>query len=296
MPTDIQQIKAFRTVTVNVSPSNEVVVEWSLDPRYKLAGTGMDFYIEMSPDGAAEWIRLNEGAPETNTCVFVDQVTRCGMKNGQFYRVILDDGVEEHASVPQHVLGILNRHDWLLARDIIRKEYLRMVKTHAGNKGWLLKKREHGIKCTTCIDEDLEQVVSSRCPECFGTRYLRGYYDAIPYYMDFNASKRDKQIDVNLGTSDERPEAVRCIAYPRLDSYDIWVDGDTNIRYIVRGVEIISKMRNIPLIYKAALFAINAKAIEYSIPFEQPIGDYIDPPPPETKGGWTSGIASEDVW
>lgn len=292
----MQQIFAFRTVTVFVNTDSQVLIEWKLDPRYKLTGPNMDFYIEVSPDGGAEWTRLNAGAPEQNVCSYVDEISRCGMKNSTFYRVILDDGTEEHASKPQHTLGVLNRHDWLLARDIIRKEYLRMRKTIAGSKGWLIKRREHGIKCDTCLDEDTEQVVNSDCPRCFGTRYLRGYYNALPYYLDFSASQRNKQVTVDYGTTDERPIQARAVAYPRLDSYDIWVDEDTNIRYIVRNIEEIAKVRNIPLIYRAQLFAINPRSIEYSIPLEIPIEDYLTTPPPETTGGWTEGIASEDVW
>ena len=128
------KVFTFERVTAYITPNNEKIVEWRLNKCFEFEGTDDPvFYIEWAR-GGGEWSRINPEDPIANMCLYLDEDKyRCGMKNDVFYRVIADDGVREYASKPAHTLGELPHRDWLLARDIIRKEYLRMVKTSAGS-------------------------------------------------------------------------------------------------------------------------------------------------------------------
>ena len=284
------RIFAFERVWVTASPDGLKVIEWRLNKSFPLPAGTIEFYVEFAR-AAGEWTRLNPDSPETNTCVFVDpDPRRCGYANNEFYRVVMVVAGTSYHSTPEPTLGVWNTHDWLIARDVVRKEYLRL-KRYAGVLGHLLKRREHGPKCTACLDWDTEDVVNTDCAFCYGTGYIGGYYDAIPYYMDLSGSATNRDVRQPFGESDNRKHTGRSVAYPMLNSYDLWVDGDKNKRYIVRQVEDTVEIKGRPLVYTSELRELPASSTEYSVPLEQDLTDEIGvaPDSPESAG-WRRDI------
>ena len=286
----------FKQVEVFITPASETIIQWWLDRCFPMNSAQPVFYIEVARAGG-EWSRLNPDEPVTNYCVYVDRVKyRCGKDNDIFYRVIASDGVNEFASTPEATLGVWNRHDLLIARDVVRKEYL-LLKQYNGTLGYLLKRRNYGVPCSNpnCLDPDLLIPVSDSCPECFGTGFQNGYFNALAYYIDLGAFASSKDVAIPIGTIDSRTRLGRCVAYPRVDEYDIWVDGDKNKRYVIREVERLVEIKGKPLVYKLKLNELSVSAAEYRIPLDQPVpvpvGESSGSPELPTQGGWQQGIS-----
>lgn len=281
-------------VWATVTPLGHTIIEWRLNKDYRFEGTSLVFYIEYAyaVDG---WTRLNPDEPVVNECIYVDtNQYRCAVSNDVYYRVVAYDGIREYNSRPISTLGVLTERDWLIVRDVVRKEYLRLKK-YVGTFGYLLKRREHGIPCHVCLEYDVEEVVDSRCPVCYGTGIIGGYYNALPYWVDQSGTTTRKDVKQPLGMVDNKVRVTRTVAYPRLDTYDMWVDGDKNKRYKFREVSSEVELKGTPIVYISKMHEIPAANIEYEVPLEQDLSIY-DPPgaPEKTPLGWRRGITFQE--
>lgn len=286
----------FKKVEVYVTPQGNAIIQWWLDRCFPMASAMPVFYVEIARAGG-EWERLNPNDAVVNTCVYVDRNKyRCGKDSDIFYRVVAFDGVNEFFSAPEATLGVWNRHDLLIVRDVVRKEYL-VLKQYNGAGGYLLKRRNYGVPCPNpnCLDHDLEVPTSGSCPVCFGTGFQNGYYNALTFYIDLGAFASSKDVTIPIGTLDPQTRLGRCVAYPRVDEYDIWVDADKNKRYVIREVERLVELKGKPLVYKLKLNELAASSPEYKVPLEQdvpvPPGQSSSSPDLPTQGGWRQGIS-----
>lgn len=298
---DTNKIFVFHRVIVSVTPGAAQIITWELNPLFRPKGPFLIYYIEFA-HALGEWTRLNPDDALVNECTYVDDnKRRCGLNNDEYYRIIAFDGIQEYASKPEPTLGVWNRHDWLIARDVIRKEYLRLRK-FVGAQGWLLKRRKGGIPCE-CNDWDTGEPVNSFCDACFGTGIQGGYYNAIPFWLDIDAGPKAGDVSIPTGVVDNRSTTARAVAYPRLDTYDIWIDGDMNKRYVIRKVDSPVDFRGKPVIYNLLLNQIPASGIEYSIPLEQSLEDIFGPAPsPDcvinpnlSTSGWRQGLGEQEL-
>lgn len=287
----------FERVEVYVTPANEKIIQWWLDRCFPMDSAVPVFFIEVSR-AAGEWERLNPDAPVADHCVYVDRTNyRCGKDNDVFYRVVAFDGTTEFVSQPEAMLGVWNKHDFLISRDVVRQEYL-MLRKFTGTLGYLLKRRTHGVPCQNpaCLDHDLKIPTTTACPNCYGTGFQNGYYNGLPYYIDLSAFSSNKDVTQPIGTTDNRSRLGRAVAYPRVDEYDIWVDADKNKRYVIRGeVERLVEIKGKPLVYKLKLNEISVSNVVYRIPLEQnvpvPEGESSGSPDLPKQGGWQRGIS-----
>ena len=288
------RVFTFSSVEVYLTPDNEKIVEWKVNSRFEFKTSAVVFHVEIAR-AAGEWTRIS-ATPIQNTCVFLDAAQhRCGIDSDIYYRVVADDGTCEYPSHPAHTMGEMSRRDRVMSREILRKEYLRMRKTPAGTLGQLLRRREHGTRCTSCVDFDLEEPVGSFCTECYGTGFKRGYYNAIPYYMDVSVSSSQKDVTSPMGLQDNQTKTARCVAFPRISTYDIWVHTSANLRFVIRGVASVAEVRSIPLIYSTQIRPLPVSDIVYQVPMDQtenvPVECVAD-----TESGWRQGIAYDEVF
>ena len=290
------KIFAFDEVSVYVTPENAKIVEWRLDRRFRFAGWPLQFFIEWAWP-AGEWTRLNPTDPVTDSCFFVDTAAyRCAASDDTYYRVVAYDGIQDYTSRPAHTLGALNHHTWLLARDVLRKEYLRLKK-FIGTFGYLLRRREHGEKCPVCAEFDIEDSGTSQCPICYGTGIVGGYYNAYPYWIDLSGTIDRKDIDEPFGVVDNQVRQGRGVAYPRVRAWDLWVHGSANRRFIIRTVTTGVELQGVSLVYTPIeLRELPPSNIEYSIPMEASHGSSSSSGAVEQDSGWRRGISHEEIW
>jgi len=291
------RIFTFTDVQVYITPENEKIIQWWLNPYFKFESSVVGFHVEYARSGG-EWCRITD-TMITNVCLYLDEDSyRCGMDNDVWYRIIaVDANGVEYVSRPAHTLGEMNRHDWLVARDILRKEYLRLHR-YVGTFGYLLKKREHGTKCSECADYDMEEPIGL-CTNCFGTGFKYGYYNAIGFFLDLSGVSSSRDVKEPFGIEDTRIRNARAVAFPWVGTYDIWVHGSANRRYVLRKVVTATEIRSVPLVYfPIELRLLEASNIAYQIPMTQELElpDAGMPCANPQQGGWRRGIDFDEVF
>ena len=287
------KIFTFLSVEVYIVPGNQKIIEWRLNPHFRFKALPIVFFVEWARAGG-EWTRLNPDNP-VDSCLYLDENNyRCSVVNDVYYRVVAYDGVDEYNSKPAHTFGVLDAESWLIARDIIRKEYLRLKK-YVGTPGYILKKRNHGPRCDACADFDTEEIIDTTCEDCFGTGFLQGYYDAIPYYFDLTGVTSTKDVALPFSVVDDKARQARGVAYPRLDTYDLWVTADSNRRFILRRVAEVVALRGVPLVYQVEMRRVPATSPVYQVPLYQPLLPDQDPAI-VSESGWRDGIDYMQPW
>lgn len=194
-----------------------------------------------------DWTSL--GSPATNAGYLTDATRRAFGKTLLIsYRVKLVTGVATYYSPPATTLGALNKQDWLRVQEIIRKEKL-LHRVATSTEGFLLRRKRSGAACTRCLDPRTKEVTLSKCTLCLGTRFLGGYFAAVAgtYCRVEPNSTREQQ---NLQTGPEKQDVTkgRVIAVPGMESLDVWIDGDSDLRYYVHVTDVLAQIRNVPVI------------------------------------------------
>ena len=163
----------------------------------------------------------------------------------------------------------------LIAQEIIRKEEMLMRKK-TGTSGLLWKRRHWGALCE-CVDPDSGMAMDSHCLQCYGTGIDGGYFAPVPYIVSFNEGLA-RQIDISdggVGTVDTRQgPTVRALICPRLDSGDVWVNCDTDQRYVVGAIKETLYSGKALLYSMVQMSLAPSSDIIYSLPLEgDPAGE-----------------------
>jgi hypothetical protein len=268
-----RDIFPFTEVIVSVSPDRSKLIQWTMNPIFRTVAEVAGFHVDMSRGG--EWTRLTD-TPIIDMCLYIDTLKhRCGLRADIFYRVVaVDTASNEYKSKPVNIFQYWkDKPQWLIARDIIRKEYLRLNTLPTGVAGTLLKRRQHGPRCTTCTDHDLGEVVASCCPLCFGTGFLGGYYNGIPYSLDLSGTASKEQKTATFGTVNNKQRTARAVAFPLVSEYDVWVADKSNLRFIINTVQNTGETLIIPLIYQLGISELVQRDGAYDIPLTQDMAD-----------------------
>ena len=230
------------------------VIYWEIDPAYNYPGS-VHFYVDHARPGGP-WECLNPDNPVIDSCSFIDEQKRnWGVQKQSYYRVRMVVPSKEmiYISQPQSIFGDLNRNDWLIAREVVRQKYLGFSKGD-GQTGWLIKRRRWGVKCPSCLDYDTDERTNADCNRCYGVGILYGYFPAIPFVTaTTNRQPRRKTTQENIGVTDPKTIQIECVAYPMLETEDVWVDEDTGERFFFQTISIQTSIRGVPLIYNAEL-------------------------------------------
>lgn len=140
-----------------------------------------------------------------------------------------------------------------------------------GRSGYLLKARHWGKKCQKCRDFGSNRPINDHCPDCFGTGYVGGYYEAIELPIIDSAPQR-----VQARSAEDYVEAesfqARCVASPVILRGDIWVSTNTNDRYLIDQCTPTSLYKGIPVVY-----TMNLKKLPQSdVIFEKNVENIIE--------------------
>lgn len=262
------------------------------------------FYVDYGNAGTDTWIALNE-EPVIGACCFTDPCQRnWEFLHDGFYRVRMifpsqPDVV--YTSFPEEASGTLSKKDWLIAREIIRKELLQQTKID-GTQGFLLKRKKFGVACSNpdCLEWDTREITDSNCPICYGTGLVGGYYPGIPHYLTFTPGvKSPRRIDAGKpprGVSSDILDDARSILYPNIDTRDVWVNAGSDERYVVDGYDCIADIKTFELVGTLHLKLAPATDVVYSVPIEG-TPPLEEPPVSEQPDGVRKGLnATYEDW
>jgi hypothetical protein len=264
-----ERIFPFRRVSVDHMVRGVTRVWWQLERVFNDPGP-YTFQLQFGRTGlrnALDW--KNVGDPVVNTYVAADPAFReIGYDLSSHYRVVLTTPTNTYVSQPANCFGDLNEKDWLLAREVIRKEMVRHKLVSAA--GYLLKPMRYGKPCKRCRDVLTQEILDADCPICNGTGFELGYHPPLPVqFWDLSPQTFEEDVDAELkGATRQNPYVTaRVIGFPALNKYDIWVNGSSDERWLVETIQIVAAVRNVPIVYnvKMGLLPLNNSAYALEI-------------------------------
>lgn len=259
----------FRRIFVDHMIDGVSRVTWQLQSNFNDPGP-RQFQLQASASGledSTDW--ENVGAAGVDNWFADDDKRRLrGKRLHTYYRLKLVTGLKTYVSNAVGVYGILPEADWIVAREIVRKEILRGHKV--GREGVLLKRIRYGPKCTRCRDYLTGGgVTDSRCPECRGTGFKVGYHP--PAHLtcwDVPGEPVAEQRNGAQPPGQSREAAIkaRALGFPDLDLEDVWVDGHSDQRWYVELVEQTCVLRGVPLIVDVTMRLAPYTDVIYRVP------------------------------
>lgn len=246
----------FERVSVYPKISGGTRVEWDLSSRFTDPAPHT-FQLQVGSTGSSsadDW--ANVGAAAAGVFFLTDSTKRVyGRTQWTHYRVKLTTSRGTYYSRPQGCFGVLDHRNWRLAREILRRELLLLKKGPGGQQGYLIKMRYTGSPCPRCLDYQSSEVRDADCDVCLGTGILRGYYDPIPciYAALDPGPTGDKRSGERMGMVNEVAATARMLAVPQLTSGDLWVDKDTDLRWVIHDIQNIAEFKGVPLVCKVHL-------------------------------------------
>ena len=254
----------FNQVLLSFSVTGGTQVSWKLHSGFN-PGSPSTFTLQFSHSGMdGDWEDVVSGV---DVCTLTDAVRRLfgGLDMLASYRVKLTDPNNNvFYSADTEVVGKANRHDFLIGRDIFRKELTRLQK-YVGKKGWLFKAKRFGTVCVACVDQDTQDVTNSDCAICYGTGIVGGYHTPTEFWFELGLQAGSISMDPNHGTAEHVLTNSRAVAAPGLDDYDLWVRDDTDERYFVRDASAIAFLAR-PLVIVAKLYKSPMDNVIYALP------------------------------
>lgn len=244
--------RPFKRLTVdayfNRITDNRVLVEWAMDKAFIAPGPyKFTLYRGYAVNDDA-WTAVAETVDQPWAYDVNPVFPQMGTE--VYYRVILEDGQGQTYTSQSVSVGVYwTQYDWSLAKEIIRKEHL-VLRKRAGTKGWLMKRREWGDPCPTCVDPATGQIIdTANCTDCYGTGIIGGYYTPIEYWVIMNPTQRLAKLDADQGLLIQNVETVRALAYPTPSALDVWIHANTDQRFLVMGdIAAIARHRGIDLV------------------------------------------------
>lgn len=238
-----------------------------------------EFYVEWARAGS-EWTEL---AGPLLGCTYLDTVKRdFGKVADTFYRIRMEVGGNISYSDAVAALGPWNREDFRTAKEICRKETL--VIKRMGRKGLFMRRRDWGDKCPVCRDFDTSEPTQSRCTTCYGTGFVGGYWP--PIYMPVLFTKPGDStttLTENKNFTQPTIREIRVVAWPRVDTQDMWFDLEADERYVIKVVTAVAEVRNIPIIQHLVIEQLPKSDIVYTQAFSTAVVTE-----PVANNGWTN--------
>lgn len=189
-----------------------------------------------------------------------------------YYRVTATAGTKSTVGQPVQAGGGLSHRDWLLARNILRKEQLNMVKGVGGRRGKLLKRRVWGDPCIACREFVTGSQTTPHCTSCYGTGIVGGYFPPVDFWAVSQPYNKNYKVADTTGQESDNSRSYRFIALPPLDPGDIWVDGSTGGRYEIgtaeKSIQVAAAIRGVPLVYLAQLDLVPDVNVIYDYPID----------------------------
>lgn len=261
----------FRRLMVDHLFHGTTRVWWHLESSFKDGGPHT-FQLQAGYTGnqnALDWVDV--GAPGVNAYYLDDDTTRehAGKRLLTHYRVVMQTPTTKYVSNPQGIWGLLNNKDWNTAREIIRKERLRLGLVSCN--GYLLRKMRYGVASTANTDTLTGEIIDSGYRGSWGTAFKVGYHPPVPMDVDFlgqNIIEFRGGADPSRHSSQPTEFVVRVVAFPDIAKEDVWVDGDTDQRWIIHDINIDARIRGVPLIYKVNMRLVPHNNVIYQIPVD----------------------------
>ncbi len=279
-PRDLSAVACvFKRVIVVTQPLGGSLIAWELMAGFNAKGP-FHFFVDFGRGD--DWEALNT-SPVVDDCVMIDPQQRYWDHLADFYyRIRLNlpnvrtDPSDPNSpcvslrSQPQQANGLWSKRDWLTGREIMRKEQLSQRKrTNVAFVGYILRRRRFGELCHVCQEYDTKEIENSRCPICWGTGFIGGYFRSVPATVTMTAPwQRDFKVDPQISLRNDIIRQGRTISYPSANTKDIFVCKDRGERYFINAIQALAEVGGIPVVTGLEMRLAPTTSIIYDIPLE----------------------------
>jgi hypothetical protein len=264
-------VKAIRRFIVDggvpamVPPGRGVGIRWDLDPTWCRRNTQVTILYGFSITD-----EFKVAGVVTNEDQFQDIYRQLDNQVSNLWYALkikdLDNG-EYWFSDPAPVGTSMRKREWLAAKEIVRREYFRLVKRRAGTRGWLLRRRITGQPCTACTSPETGQVVMANCPYCYGTSFVGGYYKPQEHWVEIPPDLVLRRLDPTEGPIAGFQSTFRCLAYPTLHPNDYWISAKSGTVYRIKeNISTVARYEEEPLVLQGDWYIEDSKNIIYTYP------------------------------
>lgn len=264
--------QVFDRVTVDHVLKTGTRVSWRLREDF-MAPLPYLFQLQLGETGLAsadDWADVTD--PFENVMLLTDDGPQrdFSVVPTSHYRVKLVSTGGTFYSPPVPCYGRLHRADWLRARAIVRREFLRH-KVRSGAHGWLFKrrKRTEPVTNTNVVDPLTGEIMSTIATEGVGTDLVGGYFEPVPFFMDFAADTQHFPRRTERGSTDDLVSQVRVLAFPEIEHGDIWASATGDARYAVQPTVVLAHVRGVPIVMGAEVHRLAANAPIYDLPLPE---------------------------
>lgn len=221
------------------------VFNWELNDSFSAPGP-FEFRIQMAPTPTGPWETIS--GPVIDSYYWADERKPVGKTAARNYRVTMVDAAGvQYASEPVLPAGDLDLREFLIAREILRKEELN-ARMMAGVRGQVWIAAEYGTKCPKCLDPITGHVRNSHCSKCHGTGFYPSHYGPFTMWLSFSQNQNGMTHDEVGGTKDDKQFSVRAIGTPRLKKNDVIRDTRTGKMFYIQAVSNAAELRRIPIV------------------------------------------------
>lgn len=227
------------------------IFRWRLNDSFS-APSPFEFRVQMAPTPTGPWTNIS--GPIIDSYYWTDVRKPVGKTASRNYRVTLQDAAGRiYASEAKLPCGDLGLHEFLLAREILRKEELNARKFAAiRGEVWLVA--EYGVPCCECRDPITHEVRSSHCRACHGTGFVPSHYGPFEMWLQFSEKQNQGATHDDVGgTKDDKPFTVRAVGTPRLKKNDVLRDPGNGKMYYVQAVSNAAEIRRIPIVQQLSV-------------------------------------------
>lgn len=244
------------------------VYRWELNEAFS-APPPYVFVVQMAPTPSGPWKSISGDL--VDTYIWADERKPVGKTAARNYRVVMVDGYgKSYASEPVMPFGDLGLHEFLIAREILRKEELN-ARRMAGTRGQVWISAEYGTKCPACLDPITGNVRNSHCPKCHGTGFYPSHYGPFEMWLSFSQKQHGMSHDEVGGTKDDKPFQVRAIGTPRLKKNDVLRDVASGKMYYVQTVANAAELRRIPIVQQLMVSEAATTDQCYDLPYSMEV-------------------------
>jgi hypothetical protein len=208
------------------------------------------------------------GIPANTLYEYVDGAVKLKMLSKNYYYKIVAREIVDNVTLQTIESSTFT---WQGGQDlvgmyIIEEHNFAMEHVH-GVPTFIYKQKKEGNRCDQCWDVVLKRVTKSNCKVCMGTGFIKGYYNHMEAWMDFNPDPTNAQI-AEFGVREPSQTDIQFTNYPILQFGDIILELEPFRFWRVVNTRNTEKNRN-TLLQVARLDEINRSDIEQQLPVDQ---------------------------
>jgi hypothetical protein len=230
----------------NVRPG--YTFKWEL-PALNTIGKPWRFWVQESETGRDSWEDISPEIVNFMRWTEEDR-KKFSPERKPYFRVrglLGNDEVESFSNV-RDAYADLSKRDYLIVRDIYRKENLQMRKG-AGTPVTVWMAMDKGEPCTRCLDPITGEVLDSHCDICLGTGVIGAAHGPYEDWATISQTKsHEKHEQGGSGMEDTRVHQIRMLgSWSGLRRDDLVLDTPSQRIYVIDKQVNLAEYRRVPL-------------------------------------------------